>query len=129
MGDLGDPETRLEGANDMPKAWKFGTAIEFLNAWRGKDTVVAGVDEDYYAAEEFALSARPHTAQEAAALIEIIRENVEGGARSDGLDLMALDNLLDWTNAQVSEPSGRMLESRWILPLSRPFQRERRDGA
>lgn len=113
----------------MPKAWKFGTAIEFLNAWRGKDTVVAGVDEDYYAAEEFALSARPHTAQEAAALIEIIRENVEGGARSDGLDLMALDNLLDWTNAQVSEPSGRRLESRWILPLSRQFQRERRDGA
>lgn len=113
----------------MPKAWKFGTAIEFLNAWRGKDTVVAGVDEDYYAAEEFALSARPHTAQEAAALIEIIRENVEGGARSDGLDLIALDNLLDWTNAQVAVASARRLESRWILPLPLPFQREGRNGA
>lgn len=113
----------------MPKAWKFGTAIEFLNAWRGKDTVVAGVDEDYYAAEEFALSARPHTAQEAAALIEIIRENVEGGARSDGLDLVALDNLLDWTNAQANGTSPRRLESKWILPLPLPFQREGRNGA
>lgn len=103
----------------MPKAWEFGTAIEFLNTWRGKDTVAAGVDDDYYDAEEFALSARPHTAREAVSLIEIIRENVDGGARPDGLDLMALDNLLDWASTLVAEASDRRLESRWILPLSR----------
>lgn len=112
----------------MQKAWEFGTAVEFLNTWRGKDSVVAGVDDDYYSAEEFLLAARPRTALEAASLIEIIRENLEGGPRTDGLDLAALDNLHDWVIAQACRSKPRRPTPNWILPSYLPFQRARRDG-
>jgi len=94
----------------MGRQSKFESALETLKKM-ASDT--SGSDEVYEAfsrAEEFILDSFPTTTNEAAAMLEIILENIVAGPRSDGRDAYALRSIISWLNStstlNVKEETG-----------------------
>ena len=87
----------------MSREWSFETAVAFIRKWAGHDTDVAGVSDDYMEAEEFILDHKPTSPEQVLLVLDVVKENVNTGLRSDGRELNALTAIADWVQSLAEE--------------------------
>ncbi|MFN3353375.1 MAG: hypothetical protein ACK4Z5_07185 [Brevundimonas sp.] len=86
----------------MPRRLTFEQALETYLALRGSE------DPDaldlFEAAEIGILKHLPRSPIEAAAIVEVVMDNLENGGRGDGLDIRAMKHLRAWLDPRPSVP-------------------------